>query len=305
MINSRRWLPWVIGPVVVCAAALAFFQFRPAVAPTRPPDETAVSEVRTPAPEPVPVPPGPAEQPAPAVPAVPSVPPSSVSVRVPILVYHSVMPHKPDQTPIQREYDVDPAVFDEQLKYLKDNGFSVVSLDALYRRLTLGQVLPEKSAVITFDDGWANQYEYALPVLKKYGDTATFFVFTDGVGSYKRMTWDQVRALAEAGMTIGSHTQTHRVMTSITDPAELSDELTGSKKILEEKLGMPVYFLAYPEGISNAAVRDAVKAAGYEAARSFQGGVLNDASRIFGLRSVMVTDDMAQFESYLTGEQKK
>ncbi len=222
-------------------------------------------------------------------------------VNIPILVYHSVMPHKPGQTPLQREYDVDPDVFDRQLKLLQDRGYAVVPLADLYRRLVSGAALPDKSAVLAFDDGWENQYTYAFPLLRKYGVTATFFIFTDGVGKKSRMNWEQIADLEKAGMTIGAHTMSHRPLTSISDPAELAGELSGSKRILEEKLGVPVDFFAYPDGVSNAAAREAVQNAGFKAARAFQGGLLNDRDRLFGLRSVIATDDMAQFEAYLAG----
>ncbi|MBU6415380.1 polysaccharide deacetylase family protein, partial [Patescibacteria group bacterium] len=95
------------------------------------------------------------------------------SVKVPILIYHSVRPHSANQSPFQKYYDVAPAMFEQQLQYLKDHQYVVIGLDYLADALTQGIILPQKSVVITFDDGWRNQYAYAFPLLRKYNDTAT------------------------------------------------------------------------------------------------------------------------------------
>ncbi len=233
--------------------------------------------------------------------------PGPASIRVPILVYHSVMPHHPGQTALQRDYDVDPAIFDRQMKFLKDGGYSVVPLADVYRHLADGTPLPEKAAVITFDDGWENQYVYALPVLEKYGYTATFFVYTDAIGRKKFMSWLQILDLKAKGMTIGSHTRRHPLLTKITDQARLRDEIVESKVILEGKLGGTVDLFAYPFGVGagDPAVLALVKQAGYKAARIFQGGLWNDSSDIYALRSVKVTDQFSLFQSYFAPEPAK
>ena len=89
------------------------------------------------------------------------------SIKVPILIYHSVRPHNSYQTAMQRYYDVGPDAFEQQLRYLKDNGYTVISLKYLVDALQDNIILPPKSIVITFDDGWKNQYAYAFPLLKK------------------------------------------------------------------------------------------------------------------------------------------
>src|SRR6478609_7442019 len=115
------------------------------------------------------------------------------SRRVPILVYHSVMPHHPGQTAEQRVLDVDDSVFVAQMRYLVDGGYHVVSLDALVDALEGRDTLPKHAVVITFDDGWENQYRHAFPVLRRFGLTATFFVFTTPIGKdEKLMTWEEL-----------------------------------------------------------------------------------------------------------------
>src|SRR5689334_13391324 len=139
--------------------------------------------------------------------------PAADSLRVPILVYHSVMPHHPGQTAEQRALDVDDSVFVAQMRYLVDGGYHVVSFAALVDALEGRDTLPSRAVVITFDDGWENQYLHAFPILRRFGLRATFFVFTTPTGKdTKVMTWDQLRVLQDSGMTIGSHTRTHPVL---------------------------------------------------------------------------------------------
>ena len=104
--------------------------------------------------------------------------PAADSLRVPILVYHSVMPHHSGQTAEQRVLDVDDSVFVAQMRYLLDGGYHVVSFAALVDALEGRDTLPSRAVVLTFDDGWENQYTHAFPLLRRFGLTATFFVFT-------------------------------------------------------------------------------------------------------------------------------
>src|SRR3954469_20813162 len=135
--------------------------------------------------------------------------PVADSLRVPVLVYHSVMPHHPGQTAEQRVLDVDDSVFVAQMRYLVDGGYHVVSFAALVDALEGRDTLPNRAVVITFDDGWENQYRHAFPILRRFGLTATFFVFTTPLGKDdKLMTWEQLRELQAAGMTMGSHPKT-------------------------------------------------------------------------------------------------
>src|SRR5689334_13688809 len=110
-----------------------------------------------------------------------SAPPAD-SLRVPILVYHSVMPHHPGQTAEQHVLNVADSVFVAQMQYLVDGGYHVVSFAALVDALEGRDTLPTRAVVITFDDGWGNQYRHAFPILRRFGLTATFFVFTTPVG---------------------------------------------------------------------------------------------------------------------------
>jgi len=215
--------------------------------------------------------------------------------RVPVLVYHSIAAHIEGETAGQRAYRVSPAAFEAQMRYLRDNAFHVVALSSLVADLRGGPVVPARSVVITFDDGWVTQYRDAWPILQHFGFTATFFVFPNPIGRDARfMTWDQLHVLLRAGMTIGSHSRTHPRMTTLT-PQSLRDEVGGSRRALESRMGTAVEFFSYPFGEHPPEVEAAVRDAGYRAARGFPGGPLNGPEDLWALRSVMVTDSLAAF----------
>lgn len=220
--------------------------------------------------------------------------------RVPILVYHNVAPHLPGDSAAKRAYTVSPQAFEQQMQYLRDEEFHVVPLGALVSELEGGPDVPDRAVVITLDDGWVNQYRNAVPILKRFGYTATFFVFPNPIGRDSRfMTWPELQEVLSLGMTIGSHSRTHPRMTKLATPRALADEVSGSRRTLEAHLNRPIDFFAYPFGEHPPDVEAAVRAAGYRAARGFPGGAVNGPQNIWALRSVMVTDSLANFRRQL------
>jgi peptidoglycan/xylan/chitin deacetylase (PgdA/CDA1 family) len=219
----------------------------------------------------------------------------SDSLRVPILVYHSVAPHHPGQTPDQRQLDVDTSVFAEQMSYLADHQYHVISLSRLIAALEGSDPIPDRAVVITFDDGWENQFHYAFPVLRRLGLKATFFVYTRPIGRDDSlyMNWSQLREMQDAGMTIGSHSRTHPMLTNA--DVALRDEVETSRADIQRNLGTTPEFFAYPYGAWNAAAADAVRAAGYRGARAYPRGPWNTSGDVYSLRSILVTDDMGAF----------
>lgn len=120
-------------------------------------------------------------------------------------------------------------------------------------------------AMITFDDGYADLHEVALPLLKKHGRTATVFVTTGWLETPRMLSWSQLAELAAEGITIGGHSHSHPQLDQL-PAAELRAELTRNKELLEDRLGLAVPTMAYPYGYSSARVRKAVRDAGYERA---------------------------------------
>jgi peptidoglycan/xylan/chitin deacetylase (PgdA/CDA1 family) len=222
------------------------------------------------------------------------------SLWVPILVYHSVRPDAPGRTAEQRAVSVTPETFRAQMRVLRDSGYRVVSFEALVAALQGGASLPPRAVVITFDDGLRNQVDYAAPILREFGFVATFFVYSSPISRIDRfMTWEQVRALRAAGHSIGSHTQTHPYLTRVADSVTLRRELVASRERIVREVGVPVTLFAYPFGVESAAVRAAVRAAGYVAARRYGGSQWQHPTCLDALGAVPVSESMTAFRRAL------
>ena len=205
---------------------------------------------------------------------------------LPILNYHSVGAAADD-------YTVPVAAFEEQLDWLASHGFHTVSLHDLAEWRQRRAPLPDKAIILTFDDGKADALGIVLPALRKRGMRATFFVITDLLGRAGYLTWDGVRALADAGMEIGSHTATHPRLSDLPD-ARVQSELVESRLTLQGELHRPVEALAYPYNSVRRNVREAAEKAGYRIAVS---GVAHGGSDPLDLLRISVTGVMT-FEQF-------
>ena len=193
---------------------------------------------------------------------------------VPILMYHSIS--SADTKPLfvighhregkLRLLNVSPQSFDKQMGYLKNDGYQVISLDDFVEGDRLGKKFPHKTVVITFDDGYVDNYTNAFPILKKYHFPATIFLVSDIIGTNPNfLNWEQAKEMSQNGISFGSHTRHHAYLPS-QSKEQMKDEITGSKHILEEHLGKPVYYFAYPCGGFNEQVKTITALAGYKAA---------------------------------------
>jgi peptidoglycan/xylan/chitin deacetylase (PgdA/CDA1 family) len=205
--------------------------------------------------------------------------------RVAILMYHQI--GEPVAGVRATDECVSPARFALQMAALVDAGYRTVALTDLARALSEApDALPARAAVLTFDDGLAGQFGEALPVLRRHGLTATFFLVAGEVGAaraarhlgfegpapegWRPLGWLQARALARAGMAIGSHTLTHRSLGAL-DPDAAWREVSRSRDILETGIGEPVTTFAYPFGSAaygdvDDTTREQLARAGYVAA---------------------------------------
>ena len=192
---------------------------------------------------------------------------STANMPVPILVYHIVRPAYPTDSRAVTGLAHTPQVFDAEMKYLGEAGYRLTTFAALESHLTEGTPLPANPVIISFDDGWSDQFTYAFPILKKYHYAAEFFIFTNAIGRRGFLTWNDLRVMRDAGMIIGSHSRSHPFLTKIIDPARLWDEIDGSKLLIEKMLGITVNEFAYPFGQYGATTTALVAKAGYKAAR--------------------------------------
>jgi len=148
-----------------------------------------------------------------------------------------------------RELTVSPRTFAWQLQYLQNNGFRVISMGELARSLQQRLSL-RKTVVMTFDDGYADQGEYAVPLLHRMRDGATFFIVTGTVGTPGHLTWEMLRRMVRSGLDIGAHGVSHDDLSIMSD-AEQQRQIFGSVALLRRRLHAPVLSYAYPSGRLN------------------------------------------------------
>lgn len=203
---------------------------------------------------------------------------------------------------------VSAQLFDHQMRYLHNNGYRVITPEQLMAFLEYQAPLPKKSVMITIDDGYRSVYEIAYPILKKYGYSATLFVYTNYVGvSSKAITWKQLRELKSNGFTIGSHTIMHSDLTKQGEhetkeayEQRLHRELFGAKRIIDKELKQDTFFFAYPFGRANTRAIALAHQAGYQMAVTVKrGGNAFFANPFLLRRDQILKKDMATFKKRL------
>ena len=230
--------------------------------------------------------------------AIPEQPVYKDSVKIPIIVYHSIRPYTPDESKIQDQFDITPELFEKHLEYLKKNGFTTLSFNQLADYFINKKPLPQKSVILNFDDGWENQYTYAFPLLKKYHDIGTFFIFTNAIGHKHYLTSEEIHELDASGMEIGSHTKSHPYLSKLSS-LELKKEIFESKDILEHLLGKPVTAFASPFGYSNPEIISIIKEAGYTTGRTTVPGTYHTKDDLLQLKSILIGDNFTYFTNVL------
>ncbi|MDD2806968.1 MAG: polysaccharide deacetylase family protein [Patescibacteria group bacterium] len=225
--------------------------------------------------------------------------PESRQAHFPILVFHHIRDYQPSDTKNDRTFIIPPADFEKQLKYLSDNDYSFITISQLADYLAGGNDLPPKPIAITFDDGDVNQYTNAFLILKKYNIIATFYIFVNPIGVSKNyLTWEEVKAMSDAGMEIGSHGWYHLFLDKLSDGQELAEidqEIVKSQAIIEQQLGRPVVSFGYPFGTYNDDVVARIKAAGYNSARGIVNGKTHRSDSLFNLKAYFITADFDRF----------
>lgn len=220
--------------------------------------------------------------------------------QVPILMYHRVEKVSHDRNTVLLDK------FTWQMEYLQKSGYQTISVQQLVRHLTEQALLPAQAIVITFDDGYADNYQYALPVLQQYGLTASVFVVAGWVGrecGWRRpekrnamlMSWEQLRAWQSAGMEIGAHTLHHPRLSRLTEE-QIREELAGSKQVLEENLHTEVPILCYPYGDFDGRVQRISREVGFTAALGIFEGVSVTHNDLYALRRVGISSRLGNLE---------
>jgi peptidoglycan/xylan/chitin deacetylase (PgdA/CDA1 family) len=186
---------------------------------------------------------GPADPNAPIL--VPASAPTT-KLLVPIFMYHHVS-NRPTQNLLDYGLTVTTTNFDAQLTWLQQQGYQSITMTELFDRLYYGKALPAHPMILTFDDGYEDMYTDALPVLLAHHYRGVFYIITGMIGG-NYLTWEQVRALAQDGMQIASHTIHHVNIGQPPSWTSTQNELLLSKETLQTQLRQPIQFFCYPTG---------------------------------------------------------
>jgi len=233
------------------------------------------------------------------------------SPRLVCLMYHRFVTDKEYRScrGSERVYSLPVSQFEDQLRYLRDHGYSSVTMSDAVAFARGERELPPSSVLITIDDGCRSVLTRAAGLLRRYGMKAILFVTTDpnayvfekGGMDQARLSDDELRAIPGDVIELGAHSVTHHPLTTLADP-ELMNELRGSREVLERVLGRSVRFMAVPGGWYDDRVRRAAIAAGYEGVCASSVGSVRPGCDPFEMPRINVsgTYGLPAFRRYLS-----
>jgi len=203
---------------------------------------------------------------------------------VPILVYHRINYY-------QNSITVFPKRFQRQMDYLYKNNYKVISLDELVEGIKSRKTFARKTVVITFDDGFKDNFIYAFLILKEYNFSATIFLVSGFIEKEKDfLNWQEIGQMQKQGILFGAHSKDHKYLPSISDDRDLIEEIEGSKIEIESKLGTKIDHFCYITGGFNDKIKDIVKIAGYKSACTTNRGQDRLNRDVFELNRIKMTN---------------
>jgi peptidoglycan/xylan/chitin deacetylase (PgdA/CDA1 family) len=174
---------------------------------------------------------------------------AALLVLPPVVMYHRVDPSSPSDT-ISQRLTIAPGQFEHELYDLRQLGLRTAGIEELAAADARRQPLV-RTVLLTFDDGYSDQYRYAFPILKRFGDRAVFFINTGTIGTPRHMTWPEVETMAKAGMSIECHGVDHLDLSTLT-AKEQTHQIDDCVRALRVHLQGTVLAVAYPSGNFNA-----------------------------------------------------
>lgn len=221
-------------------------------------------------------------------------------VRIPILMYHHIRDFNDPGDTLGTNLSVSEGAFSEQLDYLISSGYTTTTFQQMIEFPQ--KSLPEKPIILTFDDGYDDNYN-AFISLKNKNMVGVFYIISNYLNKPGQLSTPQIKEISSAGMEIGSHTENHPDLTQIS-ASRVSAELSDSKAELEKIIGKNVISLCYPSGRYNDAVKHAVEQAQYLAATTTQTGIATTDSDKFELQRIRIShpDTLQTFVSKLKSE---
>lgn len=219
---------------------------------------------------------------------------------MPILMYHHIGNPPPGANIYRQDLSVSPEQFEQQLRYLRQQGYKTITLGDLALNLTVGQPLPPKPIILTFDDGYADAYWEAFPLLERYGFAGTFFLVTAPIDGLNPdwLSWEQVKEMHAAGMHFEPHSYDHPDLRNRSFDFVVFQVLA-SKEAIEARTGEPSRFFAYPSGRWDQFVVDVLRSADFWGAVVTAQGATHTASDLFTLHRVRIQGDDS-LEAFIT-----
>jgi peptidoglycan/xylan/chitin deacetylase (PgdA/CDA1 family) len=224
---------------------------------------------------------------------------------VPILTYHRFVPKGQSCDRLA----VSERSFARQLAYLRDNNYSVISFSQLADFVEGKAAIPPKSVVLTIDDGYKSAYDVAYPILRKFGQKATIFVYSEFVGASAGLTWAQMKEMAASKLIdIQPHSKTHSDLTIRLEGENekaylerIREEVRHPARAIERNLGLPIHTFSYPYGAEDDAVLDVVEAAGFRLGTTVTRGSNPSFAHPLALRRTQIycDDDIKTFANRL------
>jgi len=208
---------------------------------------------------------------------------------IPVLNYHQINNENYNALTLSSQE------FDAQMDYLYHAGYTTISPKQLVDYFQYGTELPPNPILITFDDGYVDNYSVAYPILQKYNFTATVFLITDFVGNNDRyLSWQQVREMKDHGFSFQSHTLSHILLSNASDD-EIRSQLIKSREGMEWRLKEKVEYLAYPGGDYDQRTIELAKQAGYRAAFTINLGRDTKNCSLFTLQRIPIFETSHSF----------
>ena len=224
---------------------------------------------------------------------------TSDNIGIPVLYYHSVNKNA------DNEVTITPDALEKQLNYIHDNNYVTITIKELYEHLKNAAPIPEKSILITFDDGYMNNYTEAFPMLKKLNMKATIFCVGNSLDGSYYLSEDALKEMSDYGIDIQCHTVNHVHLDTLSYEEQLS-ELRHSKEIIEKITGKEVLSVAYPFGDYNSESIKAAKEAGYKLAFTTHLGLSDRNDDIYALDRIYISSyyNMDTFKQLLKNTEK-
>lgn len=204
-------------------------------------------------------------------------------VELPILMYHSISSGNSLRVP--------KSEFASHMKWLKDNDYVTLSPEEAYRVFTTNSMPSKKSVLITFDDGYTDNYTKAFPILKQYGMKATIFMIEQSIGRPNHLTDEQMDEMMAHGISIESHTIHHLELNRLSKRQE--EELKGSKAFFDQRFSQRTRMVSYPVGRYNEETLKLAKEAGYQMAVTTEPGHAKKEQGMMSLHRVRISPGLS------------